>query len=391
MPEDLDGALTSVRALLLDRDSLVRAVASGRRRGEQPRWRRVDLRPVDLKSGRHLQVVATSEGAPTTANHGFGGDAEKAVDELLAEPFGNWHVETTGETVQLRVTKKGQAQVSRKAEAGEQRTGHDRETQHLIDPGDPLFRALGAGAAKRRQVDAFLRVLQSAVGEAALPSDRPLRVVDLGCGNAYLSFAAYRLLAQDREVQLTGVDLRAQSRERNTALAAELGWDGPMHFVEGAILDAPVPPPVDVVLALHACDTATDDALAQALRWRAPVVLASPCCHHDLQRQMKEAGPPDPYGLVSRHGILRERLGDVLTDALRAALVRLAGYRVEVVQFVAPEHTPRDTMLRAVLAGRIEGAAAAVPDPEVRAEYDRMVATWGVTPYLQTLLADAGG
>jgi SAM-dependent methyltransferase len=386
VPEDLDGALALVRALLLDDRSLVRAVASGRRRAEHPRWRRVDLRPVDLKGGRHLQVVTTEDDAPGTANHAFGTDAEKAVDELLAEPFGNWHVQTTSETVQLRVTKKGRAQVSRKAEGGEQRTGHDRESRHLIDPGDPLFRVLGAGAAKRRQVDAFLRVLQSAVADAGLPADRPLRVVDLGCGNAYLSFAAYRFLAQDRDVELTGVDLRPQSRERNSALAAELGWSGSMTFVEGSILDAPVQPPVDVVLALHACDTATDDALAQALRWRAPVVLASPCCHHDLQRQMKAADPPAPYGLVSRHGILRERMGDILTDALRAALVRLAGYGVEVVQFVSAEHTPRNTMLRAV---RLDEGRP--PDPAVRAEYDRLVAAWGVRPYLQTLLDDARG
>ena len=386
MPEDLDGALTSVRAMLLDGRTLVRAVASGRRRAQHPRWRRVDLRPVDLKGGRHLQVVATTDGAPTTANHPFGDGAEKAVDELLAEPFGNWHVQTTAETLQLRVTKKGEAQVSRTAEVAEQRTGHDRERQHLIDPGDPLFRVLGAGAAKRRQVDAFLRALQPAVEEAGLPTDRPLRVVDLGCGNAYLSFAAYRFLSEDREVRLSGVDLRRQSRQRNTALAAELGWDRAVDFVEGSIADAPVQPPVDVVLALHACDTATDDALAQALRWRAPVVLASPCCHHDLQRQMQEAGPPEPYGLVSRHGILRERLGDVLTDALRAALVRMAGYGVDVVQFVGAEHTPRNTMLRAVRVG--DGHP---PNPTVRAEYDQLVSTWGVTPYLQTLLADAGG
>jgi hypothetical protein len=192
-------------------------------------------------------------------------------------------------------------------------------------------------------------------------------------------------LADRRAVRLTGVDLRADSRERNTALAAELGWAENVEFVAGAILDAPVPPPVDVVLALHACDTATDDALAQAVRWRAPVVLASPCCHHDLQRQMKEAGSPAPYGLVSRHGILRERLGDVLTDALRAALVRQEGYRVDVLQFVAAEHTPRDTMLRAV---RTDSPAG---DAEAAAEYDELAKSWGVTPYLQTLLSDGRG
>jgi SAM-dependent methyltransferase len=387
VPEDLDSALADVRALLLDEASLVRAVASGRRRGEHPRWRRVDLRPVDLKAGRHLQVVAATDSGPATSNRAYPDDAVAVVDELLGQPFGNWHVETTTGTVQLRVTKKGRAQLARTARTAEQRTEHDRAARHLIDPGDPLFRVLGAGAAKRRQVDAFLRELRAAVAAAELPTERPLRVVDLGCGNAYLSFAAFHFLRRDREVQLTGVDVRSEARERNTALAAELGWADSVTFVEGAIADAPVPPPVDVVLALHACDTATDDALAQAVGWDAPVLLASPCCHHDLQRQLAISPAPAPYGPLTRHPILREQLGDVLTDALRADLLRGRGYRVDVVQFVSAEHTPRNTMIRAVRAvGAGSGGPAPDHDP---GEYERLVAEWGVTPYLQTLLADA--
>jgi SAM-dependent methyltransferase len=385
VPEDLGGALAALRPLLLDEHALVRAVAAGRRRNTHPSASRVELRPVDLKTGRHLQVVTTGEAGPTTANHAYGGPAAAAVDALLGEPFGNWHVQTTGETLQLRVTKKGLAQLHRTGAAASQHTEHDQAAAHLIDPGDPLFKTLGAGASKRRQVDAFLRVLQAAVADAELPTDRPLRVVDLGCGNAYLSFAAYRFLAQDHEVRLTGVDLRAQSRKRNTELAAALGWSATVDFVEGSILDAPVDAPVDIVLALHACDTATDDALAQAVRWDAPVVLASPCCHHDLQRQIKAAGPPAPYDLVTRHGILRERLGDVLTDALRASLMRRSGYAVEVVQFVSAEYTPRNTMLRSV---RTRPGTPA--DEQAAAEYTALVEAWGVTPYLQTLLADAG-
>jgi SAM-dependent methyltransferase len=387
VPEDLDGALQQLRPLLLDPDVLVRAVAAGRRRSATPPWRRVELRPIDLKDGRHLQVVAYDERQATTTNTAYGDQAGAEIDALLAQPFGNWHVRTTTETLQLRVTKKGLAQLHRKAEAGEQHTGHDRAARHLIDPGDPLFRVLGAGASKRRQVDAFLRVLQAAVAEADLPTGRPLRVVDLGCGNAYLSFAAYRFLAADRQVQLTGIDQRPEMRERNSALAAELGWSDAMTFVAGDIIEAPASEDdsgdsVDVVLALHACDTATDDALAQAVRWAAPVVLASPCCHHDLQRQMSAGGAPPPYGLVTRHNILRERLGDVLTDAVRAALLRRVGYRVEVVQFVSAEYTPRNTMIRAVRTG------AAQPDSRADAEYEALVADWGVTPHLQTLLAD---
>ena len=391
MPEDLEGALASLRPLLLDEQALVRAVGAGKRRSATPSARRVELRPIDLKTGRHLQVVSYDERAATTTNHPYGAEAGAAVDALLAEPFGNWHVQTTGETLQLRVTKKGAAQVHRAASAAEQHTEHDRAARHLIDPGDPLFSVLGAGAAKRRQVDAFLRALDAAVAEVELPVDRPLRVVDLGCGNAYLSFAAYRFLAERGEVELIGVDLRAPSRERNTAIAAELGWSEHARFVEGAILDAPVEPPVDVVLALHACDTATDDALAQAVRWGAPVVLASPCCHHDLQRQMTEAGPPAPYAMVTRHGILRERLGDVLTDAFRAALLRTAGYRAEVLQFVSAEYTPRNSLLRAVRSGDEGGAGGATAAAQAQAELDAMLEQWHVTPHLQGLLADDRG
>ncbi len=226
---------------------------------------------------------------------------------------------------------------------------------------------LGAGASKRRQVDAFLRVLQAAVADADLPAGRPLRVVDLGCGNAYLSFAAYRFLAAVREVLLTGIDLatadaRTQQCTGRTSSAGRTrcgSWPGRSSTRRRRRAG-------DVVLALHACDTATDDALAQAVRWAAPVVLASPCCHHDLQRQMSaRRATPAPYGLVTRHNILRERLGDVLTDAVRAALLRRVGYRVEVVQFVSAEYTPRNTMIRAV---RTAGGAARqqMPTPSTR-------------------------
>lgn len=387
MPAPLADALASIRPLLLDADHLVRAVAAGRRRGHQPRWSRVTLRPVDLKSGRRLQVVSEESAGPRTSNAAYddagAGGAAPTVDALLEEPFGNWHVETTTETIQLRVTKKGEAQVHRAVAAHAQHTSHDRAKPHLIDPGDPLFAALGAGASKRRQVDAFLHMLDGALQDAPLPRDRPLHVVDLGCGNAYLTFAAYRYLAARGPVRVTGVDLRPQARERNNALAAQLGWADRMAFVEGLIVDAATGdiPAADVVLSLHACDTATDDALAQAVRWQAPVVLASPCCHHDLQRQLKAAPTPPPYSLLTREGILRERFGDALTDALRAALLRRVGYRTDVVQFVASEYTPRNTMIRAVRGG--------APDPAEAADYDALVRAWGVTPHLQTLLADA--
>jgi hypothetical protein len=135
----------------------------------------------------------------------------------------------------------------------------------------------------------------------------------------------------------------------------------------------------DVVLALHACDTATDDALARAVAWQAPLVLAAPCCHHDIAAQLRAHPTPAPYAMLTRDGILRERLADTLTDGLRASLLRVEGYRVEVMQFVGSQHTPRNTLLRGVRTGGPHGDNA-------RQEYDDLVTTWGVRPRLGDLL-----
>jgi SAM-dependent methyltransferase len=303
------------------------------------------------------------------------------VDELLAEPFGNWHVETATTTLQVRVTKKGDAQVHRSAGAAAAAArDHDRTKQWLLDPGDPLFAIVGGSAAKRRQVDAFLRALAATLPDdpGRLPS--PLRVVDLGCGNAYLTFAAYRYLTDlGAKVQVVGVDVREDQRVRNTALAAELGCADDVTFVAGTIEEAQVEVTPDLVLALHACDTATDQALARAIGWNATWVLAAPCCHHDIAAQLKRNPAPAPFGEVTRHAILRERFADVLTDSLRASLLRLHGYKVDVVEFVDSAHTPRNLLLRARRTGRVE--------PGEHVEYDALTAQWGVTPALERLLA----
>jgi len=397
MSDSLTQALGRVRSLLVDPEVLVRAVGSGRRRGAQPRWRRVEVRLVDLKAGSHLQMTAYDDTQAHTVNHPLGTAAEEAVDALLDEPFGNWHVDTSGETLQLRVTKKGDAAVhtSARASSVEADRGHDRDKHRLLAEDDPVLVALGlsdhAGRmkpsrqAKYRQVEEFLRILDATVTEAMergnlrRPSDEdPLRVVDLGCGNAYLTFAAHRFLTAVRglPVRLTGIDVREQSREHNAALAETLDIDA--DFVVGSILDAEPATVPEVVLALHACDTATDEALARAEGWRAAVVLAAPCCHHDIAAQLRRTPSPAPYAMLTRHGILRERLADTLTDGLRASLMRSRGYRVDVMQFVESQHTPRNTLLRAVRTGGQGG--------EAREEYDALVAAWGIRPRLGDIL-----
>jgi len=399
--EPLLRVLNRMRSLVLDPDVLVKAVASGRQKGTQPPWRRVELRYVDLKAGRHLQVVRYDATQAHTSNHPVGEPAREVVDELLDVPFGNWNVETTTEQHAVRVTKKLEALVhtSARQQPAPDAAGrsHDRAKQRLLPEDDPVFAALGIAdkdgrlkpsrQAKYRQVEEFLRLLDVAVTEAVdkghlrrPTADDPLRIVDLGCGNGYLTFAAQRYLTSVKElpVVVTGVDVKEQSREHNTAVARELGMRA--EFVAGTIDGVRLDPAPEVVLALHACDTATDDALARAVEWRAPLVLAAPCCHHDIAAQLRKAPTPAPYAMLTRHGILRERFADTLTDALRASLMRLQGYRVDVVQFVESQHTPRNTMLRATLTG------SPVRGGSVRKEYDELVATWQIRPRLGELL-----
>jgi hypothetical protein len=399
MSEPLLRALTRLRGMILDDEALVRAVASGRRRGTQPPWRRVELRYVDLKAGRHLQVTAYDDAQAHTANHAVGDPARAALDGLLEQPFGNWHVDTTTGTHQLRVSKKGEAVVHSRPREDESEVDrdHDRDKGRLLPEDDPVFRALGLSdhqgrmkpsrQGKYRQVEEFLRILDASITEAIdkghlrVPTDEePLQVIDLGCGNAYLTFVTERYLSQVRglPVHLTGIDQREQSRTHNEKIAGELGVDA--TFVASSIGEAAPGVRPDVVLALHACDTATDDALARAVEWETPLVLAAPCCHHDIAAQLRRQPTPAPYAMLTRHGILRERFADTLTDGLRASLLRLEGYRVDVMQFVGSQHTPRNTLLRGVRTGR------PASDGPARREYDELVEAWGVRPRLGDLL-----
>lgn len=369
-----DEAAEQLRDALLS-GTLLRAVASSRDA-------RVTIRPIEVKAGPALQLVFEDGPRPTTKTHPAGSaEAGRAVDALLAAAYRNWHVETAEQTLRVQVSKKGKVLLSRGAppERTDVDLAHDRAKRHVLDPGDPLFDVIGGDARKRRQVDAFLRALDAALPADLTTAGAPLRVVDLGCGNAYLSFAAYQYLTKQRglDVRLTGVDVREDQRERNTALARELGFTG-VDFLAGTILDAPVAEPVDVVLALHACDTATDEALARAVGWGATWILAAPCCHKDISRQLRAGGARSSAAALTRSGILRERFADVLTDALRAAILRKHGYAVEVVEFVDSAHTPRNLLLRAT-AGNF---SAAGDD-----DYEQLVAEWGVRPHLTTLLA----
>ncbi|WP_300682243.1 SAM-dependent methyltransferase [Nocardioides sp.] len=414
--EPLLRALNRMRSTVLDPEVTVSVVASGKQKGTTPPWRRAELRYVDLKAGRHLQVTTYDATQAFTANHPLGsgeGGATEALDALLDQPFATWVLTTRTEETTILAKTSHTALVSTKETAGETAAtgasegdspagvpaerGHDRVKERMLPESDPVFITLGISdkdgrlkpsrQAKYRQVEEFLRQLDTALTEALAKkqlrtptAEEPLRIVDLGCGNGYLTFAAQRYLTtKGLPVVVTGVDIKEQSAEHNSGVATTLGVAA--EFVVGTIDGVTLDQAPDVVLALHACDTATDEALARAVGWEAPLVLVAPCCHHDIAAQMRKAPTPAPYAMLTRHGILRERLADTLTDGLRASLLRMSGYKVDVIQFVESQHTPRNTMLRATRTG------GPVKGGSVKKEYDDLVATWGLTPKLAELLA----
>jgi hypothetical protein len=237
--------------------------------------------------------------------------------------------------------------------------------------------------AKWTQINEFLRQLTHAVEEAGLRSlGRAMEILDCGCGSSYLTLAAHHYLNDVLGIpaHILGVDVNEEVIRTSIARSERLGAEGLTFACDriGAVAARP-----DIVLALHACDTATDDALAQAILGEARVVLSVPCCHHYLNDQVRPDGPAEVLRPLLRHGILQQRTADLVTDAFRALILRLMGYRTDVIEFISPEHTARNLMIRA-----IRGAPAG--DPALVSEYREMRRFWGVTPYLEAALTRAG-
>lgn len=372
-----------VAAAVGDTERFVSASVTGARRGTDPPGGRLTLRPVDLRAGRFVQCTRV-EGPSTDVENVTPDEAASLVLDLLAAGAANVVVRTLDGDLQLRHSKRGTPHLVRHRPTADRiDTSHDRRKTRRIEPGAPVLTALGmadeqgriipSAQAKYRQVERFVELLDHTVGRPT----GPLRAVDLGCGSGALTIAAHDHLRRVAPGStMLGIDTKDELMERLSAIVAGLGWDD-IEFRTAPIDAADLGEPVDLVLALHACDTATDDALARAVRAGARFILAAPCCQHDLQTQLDRHQVPDGFEALVRDGIVTERLGDLLTDALRAEILRGHGYRTDVVEFVATEHTPKNLLIRAVRdpsAARRAGAAAVAAR--------RLAERWQVAPAL---------
>ena len=387
----LEEAFSQALEYFVKPEKIARIVLSGRRRNMHVATERINIRPVIIKDVLHFQV-STSDGRTVTSKNYL--PTEIPIDEYIRSGYANILIEGMEESFSLRITKKDEPLISITSGAGVVDLSHDKKKARLLDPADPFLREVGISdtsgqikpsrSDKYRQVEEFLRLLaptlNSAIeaGHIATPTDAsPLTIVDLGCGHAYLTFAAHQYLRNmGMAVKVIGIDVRTASRDRNNEIARKLGIAESIEFRAEEIANTTLPH-ADVAIALHACDTATDDAIAWAVKADAKLMMIAPCCHHDIQSQLTQS--PEPWSLITRHGIMRERLADLLTDSLRIQILKLRGYRVEAIEFIGGEHTPRNLMIRAV---KTDAPAEAI---EV-SRYEEMIAAWKVKPALARLL-----
>ena len=390
---------------VLNKD-FIRAVISNPR--EKGGIVKVKIRPLELKG----QLVFQFESF--TAKQAFHKnlDRDAAVQELsgCAGEFRQMQIETADAEYTVLISKKGKATIKRKqrrekAQAAD--LSHNRQKRYILEEGKfvPFLHDLGvmtedgkivrSRTDKFRQINRFLEFIEDILPQ--LDRDRELTILDFGCGKSYLTFAMYYYLHELKgyDIRIVGLDLKADVIRHCGRLAEQYGYDK-LTFLTGDIADYDGVDQVDMVVTLHACDTATDYALAKAVGWNAKVILSVPCCQHELNAQFY-AGGGSGDGLlapVMDYGLLRERFAALVTDGLRAKYLERAGYETQVLEFIDMEHTPKNILLRAVRRNGDKIKNTAAESAAVRRAADDIVKCeqfLQASPTLGRLLSDIEG
>ena len=351
---------------------------------------KIALRPVEIGGEKKFQAEMTDEGQVQVKNLTANAAAE-GLEEIIAQRGArDLHLMTSTGDLHVRVTKKGHVLVSRSAEMAREAKvePHDRVKNLPLTRFDSaaLLRAIGIADGEGRirasmrgkydQVNEFLKVVDETVEVGA---KGPFTVVDCGCGKAYLTFALYFYLTQVKQIpQVTvyGVDRRADVIASANKTAQALDVADKVKFTVSDLAAFNVEK-AELVVSLHACDTATDEALAKGVEWRARYILSAPCCQHELQKTLADKGA---FAGLMRQSILRERLCDILTDSFRAQIMRILGFKTQVVEFVSSEATARNILIKCEY-----GVKAGQPGPV--SEYLELRDYWHVTPWLETRLS----
>lgn len=329
----------------------------------------------------HKNLTAGDAGSYLTGK--LSSDASSQTAE-----FKNALVETKSFTANVLVSKKGTITIKKKMNASTKQPkislSHNRKKKYILEEGIPVPFLIDLGVMtqngsivnahydKFRQINRFLEYIEDIL--PSLPTGRELRILDFGCGKSYLTFAIYYYLKvlKGYPVRITGLDLKEDVIRHCNELAVKYGYDK-LEFLCGDIAYYDGCSQVDMVVTLHACDTATDYALAKAVGWGAKVILSVPCCQHELNKQMKN----DLLSPVLHYGILKERMAALMTDGLRAQILEANGYRTQILEFIDMAHTPKNLLIRAVYNGHCA---------DNKAQINELLAAFDINPTLYRLL-----
>lgn len=361
---------------------------------------KIKVRPVLLKGELLFQETQYRKNQVFHANYKKTDIKERLILNMR-ERFRQMEVTTLTEKATVLVSKKGKVTVKRKRIAAEAGYGsvtglmadgqlqHDRKKKYILEEGRPVDFLVGLGVQtkdgrivksrydKFKQINRYLEFIEDVLQQ--LPQERTVRIVDFGCGKSYLTFAMYYYLheLQGYDVRVTGLDLKEDVITLCNRLAEEYHYDG-LHFEQGDISTYEGETAVDMVVSLHACDTATDYALEKAVKWGAKVIMAVPCCQHEINRQL-QCGELQQ---ILKYGVVKERIAALVTDAVRANLLEQQGYDTQILEFIDMEHTPKNLLIRAV---RKEGMH------KKTGEIKNLTELLHISPTLLTLLQKENG
>ncbi|KYG89686.1 SAM-dependent methyltransferase [[Bacillus] sp. KCTC 13219] len=370
---------------LLNNQSLIAATIS------QPRLksndlRRVRLKPIELKGIYTIQLEYQYERILKHENIPVDLFAAK-LEQLLGQ-FRQIHAQFTDQTLHIQLSKKNKVlwKSEQTKENKKVNLAHNRQKQYLLEETTihPFLVRLGVqaenGAIKKQKYDKFKQINRFVefIDDALdyLPKDRTIRILDFGSGKSYLTFALYHYLkiVKNLDIHVTGLDLKKEVIEECNQIAQDLGYTD-LQFLVGDIQDFNDETAVDMVVTLHACDIATDMALARAVKWGAKVILSVPCCQHELNRQLLSPA----LEIMTQHGLIRERFAALATDSIRAQLLSLVGYEAQLLEFIDMENTPKNILIRAYYTGK-------KPSTDDRAKYDDFIQFLSAKPFLQNEL-----
>lgn len=342
-------------------DKLIDMVISGQKNKSKDKAVKVRIRPVILKNEIEYQVSEFVGRKVLHSNHGAA-DVKKKIIDYMTEDFKQAQINMTdaaatilsskSKTLTCKYKKAGQLKVQRDL-------SHNRTKKYIIQEGKPVAFMIDLGVMgqdgkiirtrydKFRQINRFLEYIEDILPK--LDKERELTIIDFGCGKSYLTFAMYYYLKELKgyNIRIIGLDLKADVIEHCNELRTRYGYDK-LDFYVGDIATYKDVDKVDMVVTLHACDTATDYALAKAVKWGAEVILSVPCCQHEANRTIKS----DILSPVMDYGILKERMAAIVTDAARAKLLTANGYDTQILEFIDMEHTPKNLLIRAVKSSK---------------------------------------